>query len=91
MIVDTLKDKYSLSLLLKKLRLSKSSYYYQEHSMKSPDKYVALRNQIREIFYNNKERYGYRRIWTLLTTREEAITISEKVVRRIMKEEHLVA
>ncbi len=59
--------------------------------MKSPDKYVALRNQIREIFYNNKERYGYRRIWTLLTTREEAITISEKVVRRIMKEEHLVA
>ena len=59
--------------------------------MKSPDKYAALRNQIREIFYNNKERYGYRRIWTLLTTGEEAITISEKVVRRIMKEEHLVA
>ena len=90
-IVDALKDKYSLPLLLKKLELSKSSYYYQEHSMKSPDKYAALRNQIREIFYNNKERYGYRRIWTLLTTGEEAITISEKVVRRIMKEEHLVA
>ena len=91
MIVDALKDKYSLPLLLKKLKLSKSSYYYQEHSMKSPDKYATLRNQIREIFYNNKERYGYRRIWTLLTTGEEAITISEKVVRRIMKEEHLVA
>ena len=68
MIVDALKDKYSLPLLLKKLELSKSSYYYQEHSMKSPEKYAALRNQIREIFYNNKERYGYRRIWTLLTT-----------------------
>lgn len=90
-IVDALKDKYSLPMLLEKMELSKSSYYYQEKVMKSPDKYAALRNKIRKIFYDNKERYGYRRIWKLLTNGVEAITISEKVVRRIMKEENLVA
>ena len=90
-IVDALKDKYSLPTLLEKIELSKSSYYYQEKVMKSPDKYAALRNKIRKIFYNNKKRYGYRRIWKLLTKGEESITISEKVVRRIMKEENLVA
>lgn len=90
-IVDALKDKYSLPMLLEKIKLSKSSYYYQEKVMKSPDKYAALRNKIRKIFYDNKERYGYRRIWKLLTNGVEAITISEKVVRRIMKEENLVA
>lgn len=90
-IVDALKDKYSLPMLLEKIELSKSSYYYQEKVMKSPDKYAALRNKIRKIFYDNKERYGYRRIWKLLTNGVEAITISEKVVRRIMKEENLVA
>ena len=91
MIVDALKDKYSLPMLLEKIKLSKSSYYYQEKVMKSPDKYAALRNKIRKIFYDNKERYGYRRIWKLLTNGEKAVTISEKVVRRIMKEENLVA
>lgn len=90
-IVDALKDKYSLPMLLEKIKLSKSSYYYQEKVMKSPDKYAALRNKIRKIFYDNKECYGYRRIWKLLTNGVEAITISEKVVRRIMKEENLVA
>lgn len=90
-IVDALKDKYSLPMLLEKIKLSKSRYYYQEKVMKSPDKYAALRNKIRKIFYDNKERYGYRRTWKLLTNGEKAVTISEKVVRRIMKEENLVA
>ena len=90
-IVDALKDKYSLPLLLEKLEFSKSSYYYQENCLRKPDKYLELRERVREIFYENKERYGYRRIWAILSFGADAIKISEKVIRRIMKEEGLVA
>lgn len=90
-IVDALKDKYSLPLLLEKLEFSKSSYYYQEKCLRNPDKYLKLRERVREIFYENKGRYGYRRIWAILSFGEHAIKISEKVIRRIMKEEGLVA
>lgn len=90
-IVDALKNKYSLPLLLKKLEFSKSSYYYQEKRLHKPDKYAELRKKVREIFYQNKERYGYRRIWATLSYGDNAIKISEKVIRRIMKEEGLIA
>lgn len=83
-IVGVLKDKYSLPLLLRKLSLPKSSYYYQQKQMKSPDKYTALRTRILELFVKNSERYGYRRIHSLLA--KEGIRISEKIVRKIMSE-----
>lgn len=83
-IVGVLKDKYSLPLLLQKLRLSKSSYYYQQKQMKSPDKYTALRTHILELFVETSERYGYRRIHALLA--KEGIRVSEKIVRKIMSE-----
>lgn len=87
-IIDALKIKYSLPYLLKKLNLSKSSYYYQENALLQPDKYYSLRIHIKELFAENKCRYGYRRIHALL--KREGMTISEKIVRRIMKEENLV-
>jgi transposase InsO family protein len=40
------------------------------------------------MFNENKGRYGYRRIYGLLG--KEGCTVSEKVVRRIMKQENLV-
>lgn len=40
-IIDALKIKYSLPRLLKKLNLSKSSYYYQENVLSQPDKYFS--------------------------------------------------
>ncbi|MBQ2884764.1 MAG: IS3 family transposase [Alphaproteobacteria bacterium] len=89
-IVDALRGKYSLPVLLNKLNLSRSSYYYQEKVMRQPDKYESLREKIRKIFYDNKSRYGSRRIWGVLTKGNEPIVVSEKVVRRIMKEEGLV-
>lgn len=36
-IVDALKNKYSLPLLLKSLKLSRSSYYYQHKNALSQD------------------------------------------------------
>lgn len=88
MIIDALKSKYPLPDLLKQLELSKCSYYYQEFVMRKPDKYAALRTRIRLLFNENKQRYGYRRIYGLL--KREDITVSEKVVRQIMREEGFV-
>ena len=72
---------------MKRLGLSKSSYYYQEAVPKQPDKYSDIRNRIRQLFCENKQRYGYRRIYGLL--KREGCTVSEKVIRRIMREERL--
>lgn len=49
---------------------------------------LELRKCIKEMFKENKGRYGYRRIYGLLA--KEGYTVSEKVVRRIMKQENLV-
>lgn len=86
-IVDALKNRYSLPLLLEKLGLSRSCYYYHESSFRRPDKYAVLRKRITEMFRENMECYGYRRIHGLL--KKEKIIVSEKIIRRIMKEEDL--
>ena len=87
-IIDALKNKYSLPTLLKQLELSKSSYYYQKAAMKKPDRYEAVRYRIDQLFHENKQRYGYRRVYALL--KRENITVSEKVIRQIMREEGLI-
>ncbi len=86
-IIDALKNKYSLPVLLAHIGLSKSSYYYQEAVMKKPDKYTDIRSMIRSLFHENSQCYGYRRIYGLLKRRN--VTVSEKVIRRIMREENL--
>ena len=86
-IVDALKGKYPLPLLLKQLKLPKSSYYYQETVFKKQDKYSSIRKRVSALFHENNGRYGYRRIHALLS--REGTVISEKVVRRIMAEDGL--
>ena len=86
-VVDDLKGKYPLPVLLDQLGLARSSYYYQESLLNRDDKYTKIRQRIREIFEENKERYGYRRIYGVL--KNEGIVLSEKVVRRVMQEEGL--
>ena len=46
-----------------------------------------MRCEIRGIFQKNASCYGYRRIYTCL--KKKGITLSEKVVRRIMRQEKL--
>lgn len=87
-IIDALKNKYSLPVLCKKLDLAKSSYYYQEKAIHAEDKYLELRKKIIQLFHDNRNVFGYRKIHTLL--RKIGIIVSEKVVRRIMKQESLI-
>ena len=87
-MIDVLKEKYALSMLLSCFNMAKSSYYYQKTVAHTPDKYLAFRAQITSIFQENRGVYGYRRIHLML--KKAGITLSEKVIRRIMKEEKLV-
>ena len=85
-IIDVLKSEYSLPELLEITGIAKSSYYYLKKSQ--TDKYFELRRKIREIFEENRNCYGYRRIHAILS--RENIRVSEKIIRRLMKEENLV-
>lgn len=82
-VVNALRTKYKLVVLLKAIKMAKSSYEYQNKHM-NEDKYEDVRNKIVEIFTNNYKAFGYRRIYASL--KNDGMTISEKVVRRLMKE-----
>ncbi|HBV4435609.1 TPA: transposase, partial [Klebsiella quasipneumoniae] len=50
--------------------------------MKSPEKYGEIKCRIKEIYNENCDRYGYRRI--TLALRQEMGAINHKVVQRLM-------
>ena len=87
-IIDALKGKYALPALLSRFKMAKSSYYYQRAVTNKPDKYLSCRAQITSIFHENRGVYGYRRIY--LALKHEGVILSEKIIRRIMKEEELI-
>lgn len=86
-VIDAMKEKYPLPALLRKMKLSRSSYYYQIKALATEDKYKYLRHEVARIFLESKARYGYRRIHVEL--KKIGIKVSEKIVRRVMKEEGL--
>jgi len=88
LLVDALKELYALPELLAQLDLARSSYFYHRARGKVADKYLAVRQTITDIFEMNHRCYGYRRLQASLT--RQRVTISEKVVQRLMKQESLV-
>ena len=89
LVIDALRYKYPLKELLSVFEIAKSSYCYQEHQKNKPDKYVDLRKQLRVSFVEAYECYGYRRMY-LCTKKADGSNYSEKVIRRLMHEEHLI-
>ncbi len=87
-VVGALRGKYRLKDLLEAFAMAKSSYCYQENALRSPDKYADLRTGIKNIFKESFDCYGYRRIHASIRT--QGAVISEKIIRRIMKEEQLI-
>lgn len=88
LLVDALKERYVLPELLAQLALARSSYFYHRARLKVADKYLAVRQTITDIFELNHRCYGYRRLQASLA--RQCVTISEKVVQRLMKQESLV-
>ena len=87
-LIDALRDKYSVKELLASLHIAKSSYCYCEQAMQKPDKYADLRTKIKDIFFDVNQCYGYRRIHTML--KKSGLVVSEKVIRHLMREENLI-
>lgn len=88
LLIDALREAYTLSELFAQVRLPRSSYFYHKARLRLPDKYANVRHAVTNIFELNHRCYGYRRIRAVLSRR--GITLSEKVVRRLMTEEMLV-
>ena len=86
-VIGTLREKYSLKELLSVFKMAKSSYFYQEKALHSTDKYLFERKLIKDSFIESRETYGYRRIY--IDLKNKNVTLSEKVIRRLMKEENL--
>ena len=83
-VVNALKGAYPTTALLKKLKLKRSTFYY-ECTRNLVDKYDDIKEKIKIIFNENYKCYGYRRIKIALIDTFD-INISEKVVRRLMKQ-----
>lgn len=62
-VINTLRNTYSLKELLVTVNMAKSSYCYQEKALTAPDKYEGAREQIHKTFAESYESYGYRRIY----------------------------
>jgi len=87
-LIDALKTEYPLKDLLNSLKLVKSSYYYQRSIKGIDTKYDKIKDEIILLFNNNYKCYGYRRIHKGL--KDQGFCVSEKIVRRLMREEDLV-
>lgn len=93
-MVDELRSKYSLKILLRVSGLSKSTYFYY-HSDKHikadkrrKDEDERLLNIIKPIFEYHKSRYGYRRI--ILALKGKLAGINHKRIQRIMSANNLL-
>jgi transposase InsO family protein len=87
-LVDALRDTYALPELFAELDLARSSYFYHRARLRLADKYADARPAITDVFERNHRCYGYRRLRAALGRHK--FNLSEKVVRRLMKQECLV-
>jgi transposase InsO family protein/transposase-like protein len=87
-LVDTLRNEHPLQELLDCAGMARSSYFYHRKIASLPGKYEELRCRIIKLFDENNGRYGYRRIRALLS--RVGTRVSERVVQRIMAENHLI-
>jgi transposase InsO family protein len=87
-LVDALRSEHALSDLLEEVKLPRSSYFYHRARVGLGDKYATVRIVMADVFEQNYRCYGSRRIHATLA--RQSVNISEKVVRRLMKQEGLV-
>ena len=80
---------FSLNILLKTIKLARSTYYYHLKQLDKPDKNQDIKIEIQSIYREHKGNYGYRRIH--LELRNRGYSVNHKKVQRLMKVLGLVA
>ena len=74
---------FALEILLKIIRLARSTYYYHLKQLDPTDKNQTIKAEIQAIFTEHKGNYGYRRI--TLALRNRGFVVNHKKVQRLMK------
>lgn len=75
-IIDTINNSANLP------HITRSTYYYTINKTDKDEKNDLIMNEIISIYYEHRERYGYRRI--TLELRRRGCTVNTKAVRRLM-------
>ena len=74
---------FSLDILLKIIKLARSSYYYHLKQLDQSDKDDEVKAEIQSIYTEHKGNYGYRRM--TLELRNHGFVVNHKKVLRLMK------
>lgn len=74
---------FALEILLKIIKLARSTYYYQIKQLDKSDKNHDIKAEIQAIFTEHKGNYGYRRM--TLELRNRGFVVNHKKVQRLMK------
>ena len=79
-----LRHEHKIGLLIDVAGIPRSTYYYysKQFNDPKPDKYAAIKEDIRRIYDESKGRYGYRRITKEL---RKTHMINHKTVQRLMR------
>lgn len=87
--IHTLRSKYPISKMCEKLGVTKAGYYKYFKAKDKPKKESSKDKQLKEyislIYFEHRKNYGYRKIHAELKDTYN-LPVSEKVVRRLMKE-----
>ncbi|WP_228370844.1 IS3 family transposase [Fusobacterium pseudoperiodonticum] len=86
-VIAELRAKYPFKMLLKIAGISRSVYYYYIDKKDIDEKNKDIIEKIKEIYYLNKGRYGYRRV--TLELKNQGLNINHKKVQRLMKKLNL--
>lgn len=78
------RHEFKVSLLLDVAKLARATYYYHTKRRQESDKYSEIKEQITNIFHEDRGRYGYRRI--TMEMKNRGYWINHKTVQRLMKE-----
>ena len=87
-MIQKLRQTFPLALLLSIAQIPRATFYYHAGRLAEPDKYIRAKEEIADIYHENKGRYGYRRITMELQDRGYAL--NHKTVQRLMKELGLI-
>ena len=74
---------FSLDILLKIIKLARSTYYYHLKQLDQSDKDEQVKAEIQSIYTEHKGNYGYRRM--TLELRNHGFVVNHKKVLRLMK------
>ena len=88
LVVQKLRQKHALNILLSIAQLPRATFYYHLKQMQKADKYASVKEEIAAIYHENKGRYGYRRMTAVLHSR--GFSVNHKTVQRLIKKLGLV-